>query len=133
MKREQTNWVLALVVAGSIGIISTQAFASVELKSTVVKKAMIGVPVPEMAAKAARLVKQAKSEDREAIATAVVEYVAKAHPAAVKSVVSAIARVEPTLASKVAARASELLPQDSVGLACAAALGARQFAPEVGG
>jgi len=53
------------------------------------------------------------------------------HPGTVKSVVSAIAKAEPALASKVAARACELLPQDSVGLACAAALGARQYAPEV--
>lgn len=131
MKREQLNWVLAFVLAGSIGIISTQAVASVESKAAAAKKAMIGVPVPELAAKAAALVKQARSEDREGVASAVIEYVAKVHPAAAKSVVSSVAKADPSLAPKVAARAAELLPQDSIALACAAALGARQLAPEV--
>lgn len=131
MKREHTKWVLALVLAGSIGVISTQAVAGVESKGAVVSKAMMGVRVPELAAKAAVLVKQADIGDREAIAVAVVEYVAKAYPAAVKSVISSIAKAEPSLAPKIAARAAELLPQDSVALASAAALGAKQFAPQV--
>lgn len=129
MNREHGKWVLALVLAGCI--VCGQVDAGVESKSAVVGKALLGVRVPELAAKAAALVKQACLEDREAVAMAVIDYVAKQHPAAVKSVVSAIAKTEPTLAPKVAAKAAELLPHDAVALASAAAIGARQLAPEV--
>ncbi len=131
MKREHLNWVLALVLAGSAVIISAQTLASVESQTAAAKKAMSGVPVPEMAAKAVRLVSQASVEDREVVALAAVEFVAQKHPAATKSVVSSISRFSPSLAAKVAAKAAKLLPHDSIGLACAAALGARQCAPEV--
>ena len=131
MKREHTNWFFALVVAGAVTVVSAPTMAGVESQTTKVSKAMAGVPVTELAAKAALLVKQAQSGEQKDVALAAVETVARLHPAAAKSVVSAIAKVRPDCASAVASKAAEFLPNESVELACAAAVGARQIADKV--
>lgn len=69
------------------------------------------VPALELPAKSAALVQLAKLNDREAAADAILEIVAKLNPSALPTVVGAIARVEPSLTSKLTATATLLQPK----------------------
>lgn len=85
------------------------------------KKELSAVAVPEMPAKAAQLVAQAKADALEATAEAVVTAAVNVRPAATVAVVSAIARENPAAAAVAAARAATLRPKDAAWIARAAA------------
>jgi hypothetical protein len=69
------------------------------------------VPNLELPAKAASLVKQARLEQKEVVAIAVVRVVSKINPAAIPPVVGAIGRAEPSVAARAAAEAGKLQPK----------------------
>ncbi len=102
-------------------LIATPAFADKSPQVDTFKTALKSVPVPEMGAKAAQLVSEAKADVRQSTAEAVVAAVVELKPVAAVSVVSAIARENPDVAPAVAARAASALPKDAVAIARAAA------------
>ncbi len=102
-------------------LIGAPAFAGKSPQADAFKNELKSVPVPEMGAKAARLVSEAKAEARQSTAEAVVAAAVEFKPVAAGSVVSAIARENPDVAPAVAARAASALPNYAVVIARAAA------------
>lgn len=86
-----------------------------------IKKELRSVAVAEMPAQAARIVKQAKADAVESTTECVVTAVTEIRPVAIVSVVSAIARQNPEMASVAAAKAAALQPKEAPAIARAAA------------
>lgn len=93
--------------------------------------ALSSVPVPEMPARAARLVAQAKPDSLKATTEAVISAASKLNPAATVAVVGAIAGQSTEVAQVAAAQAAKLQPKESAWIARAAAGSAPALAGKV--
>ncbi|MBI4326139.1 MAG: hypothetical protein HY674_12875 [Chloroflexi bacterium] len=111
-----------LVALPTIAISSANALP--ESQVTAIKKAVTGVPAPELAAKAAEIVSQADKQDRLEVGVTVVRAIVALSPASAPVVVAAIAKVAPEIAPAVAAAATQLAPDQAVAIAKAAATAA---------
>jgi len=113
----------ALCVAlATFTVTSANALTSIQVQE--IKKAVLGVPVPEMPAKAAELVTRAEKKDRQAVAVTAVRSIVLKHRAAAPLVISAISKAAPDLAPTVAAAASEVVTEQAPLIARAAAVSA---------
>lgn len=117
------------VAAATLAAPSVQALTSIHIQE--IKKAVLGVPVPEMPAKAAELVASAQKKDRQAVAVTAVRAVVVKHKAAAPLVISAVSRVAPEVAPAVAVAASELVADQAPAIARAAATSAPAQAAKV--
>lgn len=131
MKRDSLKSVFVAALAVVSPIVILPVLASSESPTALVEKAIKGVPAPELAATAAKLVSQAKADDKESVALTTVQVIVSKYPATARTVVASIAKTAPKLAAKVAAKAAEITPDQSVDLAYVAALAARGYAVEV--
>jgi hypothetical protein len=130
MKRNKLTTMAAFCVAlATFSVTTAHALTSIQVQE--IKTAILGVPVPEMPAKAAELVTRAEKKDRQAVAVTAVRTVAQKHQSAAPLVVSAVSKVAPELASAVAVAASEVSTTQASAFARAAAVSAPTQASEV--
>ena len=119
---------LSKCLAGAIAVVvcltSSAAVADKAAQIDAAKGVLRAVAAPEMPAKAAQLVSQAKVDARETTAEAVVTAAIQARPVALIPVVSAIARENPEVAGVTAATAVGLQPKEAAAIAKAAAAAA---------
>lgn len=119
----------AFIVALAMAAPSAYAITAAQAKA--VKKAVTSVPVAEMPATAAQLVKQASKEDREAVAvTAVRAGIYKSRSSA-RLMVSAVAKVAPEVAGAVTRAASEMESAQAGMIATAAITAAPSAKTEI--
>ena len=111
MKLKKLTTLGALLVAVATLTVNSSALTTIQIKQ--IKSEVLSVPVPEMPAKAAELVKAADKKDRQAVALTAVRAVVAKHRAAAPLVVAAVAKVAPELAPVVAAAGAELAPEQS--------------------
>lgn len=105
----------------SVGLFaSAQAIATESFKAESFQSRLASVPAPEMPAKAADLVKAARSRDRSAVTVEVVKAALARNPAAALSVVGAIAKVVPEMAAVAAGAAAEVRPAQAAEITRAA-------------
>lgn len=117
------------VAVATLSVTSSLALTSIQVQE--IKKIVLGVPVPEMPAKAAELVSNAAKKDRPAVAVTAVRAVVQKHRAAAPLVISAVSRVAPEVAPAVAVAASELANDQATAIARAAAVAAPAQASEI--
>jgi hypothetical protein len=130
MKRNKLTTTAALCVAiATFTVTSASALTSIQVQE--IKQAVLGVPVPEMPAKAAELVSKAEKKDKQAVAVTAVRAAMQKHRAAAPLVISAISKAAPEIAPAVAVAASELSNDQAPLLARAAAVSAPGQAAEV--
>jgi hypothetical protein len=130
MKRNKLTTMAALSVAlATFTVTTANALTSIQVQE--IKQAVLGVPVPEMPAKAAELVNKAEKRDRQAVAVTAVRAIAQKHRAATPLVISAVSKAAPDLASAVAVAASEVVTDQAGSIARAAAISAPTHASEV--
>jgi hypothetical protein len=130
MKRNKLMTLAALLVAmATLTVTSSNALTSIQVQE--IKTAVLSVPVPEMPAKAAALVKSAQKKDRQAVAITAVRAIVTKHKAAAPLVISAIAKVAPEIAPAIAAAGAEIATEQAATIANAAALAAPTHASEV--
>ena len=110
MKTTRILLALALGVTCATGI---NASAKETTTNNQLTKTLKSVPAADMPAKAALLVKQAKSEARQSTTINVVKAAVAADPSATVEVVSAIAKAVPDMASVAAATAATLQPKQA--------------------
>lgn len=99
--------------------------------STQYQKALSSVAIPELPVKAAELVKQAKSDDWVITTVAVTKTAIAINPSTAPSVVGAIARSVPDMASVAAGTAAAELPKQAAAIAKAAAAAAPSKAGKI--
>jgi hypothetical protein len=117
MKLKKLTTLAALFVALAT-VVSSNALTTIQIKN--IQTEVLGVPVPEMPAKAAELVQAALKKDRQATALTAVRAVVAKHRAAAPLVVSAISKVDPELAPAIAAASAEIAPEQAPSIATAA-------------
>ena len=118
MKRNKLTTLAALFVAVATLTATTHALTTIQVQG--LKAEVLSVPVPEMPAKAADLVKRALKKDRQAVALTAVRAIVDKHRAAAPLVISAISKVAPDLAATVAAAGAEIAPDHAPSIASAA-------------
>jgi hypothetical protein len=101
----KTNNMKRIVVAAVLALAVASANALPEAQATALKKSFKKVAATEMAAKAADIVVNTPSKDKEAVAVEVIRIIASKKPAVTPSAVAAIAAVAPETAPAVAAAA----------------------------
>lgn len=107
MKMKKLVKIAALLVAmATVAAPSALALTTAEVKAA--KKAVVSVPLPEMAAKAADMVAKADKKDRTRMAVAVVEAVIFKNRTLASHVVSAVIKVSPESATEVTKAAARL-------------------------
>lgn len=130
MKRNKLTTFAALLVAiAALTVTSSQALTSIQIQE--IRTTVLSVPVPEMPATAAALVKKAQKKDRQAVAITAVRAIVVKHKAAAPLVISAIVKVAPELAPVVAAAGAEIAVDQAAMIANAAAVAAPAKALEV--
>jgi hypothetical protein len=130
MKRNKLTTMAAFCVAlATFSVTTAHALTSIQVQE--IKTAILGVPVPEMPAKAAELVTKAEKRDRQAVAVTAVRTVAQKHSSAAPLVVSAVSKAAPEVAPAVAVAASDVSNDQAPALARAAAISAPTRASEV--
>lgn len=118
MKRNKLTMLGALLVAVAMLTANSSALTTIQIQK--IKSEVLSVPVPEMPAKAAELVKLAEKKDRQATALTAVRTVVAKHRAAAPLVVSAIAKVAPELTPVVAKASAEIAPDQATSILTAA-------------
>ena len=118
MKRNKLMTLAALIVALATLTVNSSALTTIQIKK--IQSEVLSVPVPEMPAKAAELVKLALKKDRQATALTAVRAVVAKHRAAAPLVVSAISKAAPDLAPAVAAAGAQIAPEQAPTIASAA-------------
>lgn len=113
-----SGFALAIVFGCSI------AAASAETKTETVRSALKQVPTAEVPARAADLVAQARTADRDSVTAEVVRMAVKAHPTIAPAIVGSIAKKTPAAATTAAATAARLQPKQVTQIAHAAAAAA---------
>lgn len=108
------------LVAVLLAFSASSALALTASQVKAIKQAVNAVPVPEMPAKAAALVKDAEAKDREAVAVTAVKAILLKHRAAAPVVVAAVIKVAPEVAAAVTLAAADLVPDQSRAIAKAA-------------
>lgn len=130
MKITKLTMTAALFVAiATFTVTSSNALTSIQVQE--IKKTVLGVPVPEMPAKAAELVTRAEKKDRQAVAVTAVRAVVLKHRAAAPIVISAISKAAPEVAPAVAVAAAEVATEQAPMIARAAAASAPAHAAEI--
>jgi len=130
MKRNKLTRLAAVLIAtAALTVTSSQALTSIQIQE--IRTAVLSVPVPEMPATAAALVKKAQKKDRQAVAITAVRAIVVKHKAAAPLVISAIAKVAPELAPVIAAAGAEIAVDQASMIANAAAVAAPAHAVEV--
>jgi len=130
MKRNKLTTMAALSVAlATFTVTTANALTSIQVQE--IKQAVLGVPVPEMPAKAAELVNKAEKRDRQAVAVTAVRAIAQKHRAATPLVISAVSKAAPDLAPAIAVAASEVVSDQAGSIARAAAISAPTHASEI--
>ncbi len=114
----------------TLAVASANALTDAQVAS--VKKAFNNVPVPEIAAKAAKLVAQAPASDKQEIAVLIIKTVAASNPAVLVSVVSSISAVAPEIAPAVSASAASLASDYVEAITIAAVKAAPRYAQQIG-
>jgi hypothetical protein len=117
MKLKKLTTLAALFVALAT-VASSNALTTIQIKN--IQTEVLGVPVPEMPAKAAELVQAALKKDRQATALTAVRAVVAKHRAAAPLVVAAISKVDPELAPAIAGASAEIAPEQAPSIATAA-------------
>src|SRR5690242_6128933 len=107
------------------------ALANDAIKPNPIKEALLSVPAPELPAKAAQLVREARPKEREEVTTTVILASVQVNPAASPAVVGAIARVAPEMAPKAAGLAASAQPKLAAAIARAAAASAPSMAGKI--
>lgn len=118
-----------LAVIASFAVAPAQAITAKEAKE--LKTTILSVPVPEMPAKAADLVKRADKPNREAVAVTLVKTVVFKHRAAAPLMISAISKASPEVAPAISAAAAEISSDQAVSIARAATIAAPGQAQEI--
>ena len=118
MKTNQLVATAAVLVGLSMG---SSASALTVTQAASVKKAVTGVAVPEMPAKAAELVVKASKEDREAVAVTAVRAAIYKNRSIAAAVVAAVSKVAPDLAPAVTLAATQM-ERDQVSSIASAAI-----------
>jgi hypothetical protein len=118
---------LILTLGLSLAITCT-AIAS---DTSALKTALTSVPAPELPAKAATLVKDAKARERQVTASFVVKEAVKKNPAAAPAIVGAVAKAVPDMAAHAAATAATEQPGQAAAIAKAAAAAAPSKAGKI--
>ena len=130
MKQKKLTSVAAVLIATvALTVTSSQALTSIQIQE--IKSTVLSVPVPEMPATAAALVKKAEKKDRQAVAITAVRAIVMKHKAAAPLVISAISKVAPELAPVVAATGAEIVADQASNIASAAAVAAPSQASEI--
>ena len=109
----------------------TSAHALTATQAKALRKAVLGVAVPEMPSKAAELVLQAEPKEREAVAVTVVRAVVFQYKSSAASVVATVSKAAPEVAPAVAAAAAELSRGEAVQIAQAAATAAPEATKQI--
>jgi hypothetical protein len=120
---------IALMGIFCIGTLNAAADDTAKLKPY--KDALTGVPAVEMPAKAAEVVKQAKTQLGDVTTANVVRAAVEVNPMATPAVVGAIARALPDMAPVAAGTAAEAQPKQAVAFARAAAVSAPSKAARI--
>lgn len=107
------------------------AVACTALASETTKSALKGVPAPEIPAKAAGLVKNAKNREKQAVTTQVITEAVTMNPAAAPVTVGAVAKANPEMAAQAAAAAATAQPGQAAAIAKAAASAAPEKAAKI--
>jgi hypothetical protein len=129
MKTNKLVTIATLTVA--MAVAAPSAFAITAAQAKAVKKAITSVPVAEMPATAAELVKNSSKEDREAVAvTAVRAGIYKSRSSA-RLMVAAIAKAAPEVAGAVTRAASEMEVAQAGQIATAAITAAPSAKAEI--
>jgi len=113
--------------------LSTSSIVSADDSSQLAasRKALVGVPAPELPAQAAKLVSQAKAKEQKSVTIAVVRAAVQRTPVAAPFIVSAVAKSVPSVAPVAAATAAALEPKQAGPIAKAAAAAAPSQAGEI--
>jgi hypothetical protein len=129
-KTRFNHCVLALLLGGAI-LTAPSALALTAKRANELRKAVTSVPVPEMPAKAAELVQQAKDSDRKEVAVTVVRAAVSKRRASGPVVVAAISKVAPELAGIAAKAASQIVTDQTSNIAQAAIAAAPEQSEEI--
>jgi hypothetical protein len=130
MKTRFFQLIAALVVMLAIITVRTAA-AKDSPQLADVEQALSGVATPELPVKAAALVSQSKDSEKESVTLLVLQTVSEINPVSIPTVVGAIARSTPALASMAAADAVTLQPKQTVLITRAAVGAAPDHAGEI--
>jgi hypothetical protein len=114
-----TNCVGGLVLAACL--LTPPVLSAKSSPFDAIKSALKAATPVEMPARASQLVSQARMDEREAMAEAVIGATHAVRPVAVVAVVSAVSRDNPSVAPAAAAKAAALQPKDAAAIARAAA------------
>jgi hypothetical protein len=120
-----------VVFAALLAVAASSAYALSDAQLALVKKAYIKVPAMEMAAKAAKLVKQTPTVDREAMAVALTRAAIVKNANVASSVVSAISTAAPETSPAVSAAAAAMLNERASSIATAAAAAAPDYSEQI--
>jgi hypothetical protein len=131
MKNSTLKLFCVTLLAGAFPLATIAIPPSDDAQIKSFKKALTSVPAPEMAAKAASLVSQAKIDERKAAAIAAVRATLEVNPSSSIPVVGAIARIVPEAAAEAAATAASALPKSAAAIAKAAAVAAPDYADKI--
>lgn len=107
------------LIAGLFG--RAQLFAADTAKPNPWQQTLNAVPAPELPARAAELVKNAKARDRRKVTVQVIDAALARNPAAAVAVVGAVARAVPEVAALAAGAAAAAQPAQAADIARAAA------------
>lgn len=121
----------ATVVAVLLMVAASSAYALTEAQSVSVKKAYVKVPATEMAAKAAKMVRETPAVDREEMAVALTRAAILKNANVASSVVSAISQAAPETSPAVSAAAAELLKDRASMIAMAATAAAPDYSAQI--
>ena len=119
-------------MAAMVSMVAVSANALTDTQVASVKKAFRGVATPEIAAKAAKMVKQTSSADRKDMAVAIVKIVTAKNPALAASLVGAISEVAPEVSADVAVAATASVKGSAEAVTIAAAGAAPAYAEQIG-
>ena len=120
-----------VVFAALLTVAASSAYALSDAQLASVKKAYSKVPVTEMAAKAAKMVKATSTVDREAMAVALTRAAIAKNANVASSVVSAISAAAPETSPAVSAAAASMLNQRASAIAIAAAAAAPDYSEKI--
>lgn len=129
MTMKKLTTAAAVLIAAATFAASSHALTAGQVQ--MIQTTVLGVPVPEMPAKAAELVIQAEKKDKQEVAVTVVRAVVSKHRAAAPLVIASISKAEPELAPVVAAVAAKLVPEKAAYIARAAMIAAPAHASAV--
>jgi hypothetical protein len=131
LMKMKTMMKATVVFAALLTFAASSAYALTDAQLASVKKAYNKVPATEMAAKAANMVKQTSTADREAMAVALTRAAIVKNANVASSVVSAISAAAPETSPAVSAAAAEMLNERASTIAMAAAAAAPEYSTRI--